>query len=149
MAETNEVESSEWFKGHCYCEGIQFEVRSDLKPVTAAYCHCESCRRAHSAPMYQVVYLPEDAFKITSGEDLLKDFSKPSNIIIRSFCSNCGSRICNRLPDKPQLGVGFFPSLLIEEQQHSLPASFQASYHFLSHEATMELHKLDDGLPRN
>jgi hypothetical protein len=149
---SNYSNSSALLYGNCYCESIKFEVRSDVEQTTAVYCHCESCRRAHAAPLYQVVYVEEAAFRIIEGENLLKDFCKPSTHvdgpIIRSFCSNCGSRICNRMPQKPQLGVGFFPALLCEKDQHNLPEAFKAKYHYLSHEATINLENMVDGLPR-
>ena len=41
--------------GTCYCGGVKFGVTIDsTKYVRALYCHCESCRRAHAAPLYQV-----------------------------------------------------------------------------------------------
>ena len=134
--------------GTCYCGGIKFTVLSNESTNIRAYCHCESCRRAHSAPMYQVVYVPENSFNLIEGADLVKAFSRNEESIVRSFCFNCGSRICNRLPLKPELGVGFFPSLLEEEVQHNLPECFRPDYHYLSGEATVDLSKLNDGLPR-
>lgn len=43
--------------GTCYCGGVKFAVDcTATAPLKALYCHCESCRRAHAAPLYQVVY---------------------------------------------------------------------------------------------
>ena len=74
--------------------------------VRSLFCHCDSCRRAHAAPLYQVVYLPESCFEITTGAHLLQAFARSPAHVVRSFCSACGSRICNRVTAKPSLGVG-------------------------------------------
>lgn len=43
--------------GTCYCAGMKFTVDcTRVAPRKSLYCHCESCRRAHAAPVYQVVY---------------------------------------------------------------------------------------------
>lgn len=46
------------YHGQCYCGKVKFLVRNDAYPTKAVYCHCESCRRAHAAPLYHVVYIP-------------------------------------------------------------------------------------------
>ncbi len=138
-----------WITGHCYCGGVQFRVRADPPTSRACFCHCESCRRAHAAPLYQVVYVPDACMEITAGDDLLTPFSRSTSSIVRSFCRVCGSRVCNRSPQQPELGVGFFPALLVEEAQHALPAAFRATDHYLSHEAVLDLAKpLDEFCPR-
>ena len=37
--------------GRCYCGAVTFSVRTDAKVHLGCYCHCESCRRAHAAPL--------------------------------------------------------------------------------------------------
>ncbi len=34
---------------HCVCDQVRYKILSD--PLWTALCHCESCRRACSAPM--------------------------------------------------------------------------------------------------
>jgi Paired amphipathic helix repeat len=42
--------------GHCYCGAVVFSVAvpESERDAHCCYCHCDSCRRAHSAPLYQV-----------------------------------------------------------------------------------------------
>ena len=136
------------YHGHCYCGEVAFTVATDVVPNAACFCHCESCRRAHSAPLYQVVYIPVDSFSITKGKDLVKAFSKNADSVVRSFCKNCGSKISNVLPQKPSLGIGFFPALLEESVQHDLPDIFKAREHYLSVESVLDLEALHDGIER-
>ncbi len=116
--------------GHCYCGAIAFEVSipEGNAPIFTAYCHCDSCRRAHSAPLYQVVCIDASSFDITTGAELLTEFQKPGGRIVRAFCSQCGSRILNRFPEWTPEGrtpLVFFPSLLRAEQQQDLPEAFR------------------------
>lgn len=103
-----------------YCSFQKISHRPSAS-VRSLFCHCDSCRRAHAAPLYQVVYLPESCFEITAGAHLLNAFARSPAHVVRSFCSVCGSRVCNRVTAKPSLGVGFFPNLLDESSQRALP----------------------------
>ena len=116
--------------GHCYCGAIRFRVRisGGEQPIFTAYCHCDSCRRAHSAPLYQVACVEESMFNITEGEGLLEEFTKPGGTITRAFCRRCGSKVLNRFGSwRPggRVPLVFFPSLLDEETQKSLPDALQ------------------------
>ena len=61
-------------------------VLQDVTPFKAAFCHCESCRRAHSAPLYQVVYIPHAAFTVTKGASGITAFRKEGSNVTRAFC---------------------------------------------------------------
>lgn len=115
-------------KGHCYCGGVQFRVRipADEECLFRAYCFCDSCRRAHSSPIYQVVYTHARNVEVEKGAELLTHFCKnpeKKRPIIRSFCSVCGSRVLNEHPEKDESKrvLGFFPSLLGEDVQSKMP----------------------------
>jgi hypothetical protein len=150
MEATNESEKNiNGYHGHCYCGNIKFCIDINVIPNKPVFCHCESCRRAHAAPLYQVVYIPKQYYKIIEGEEYLKEYSRQPDSVIRSFCSNCGSRIKNELPLKPELGIGFFPALLEEEIQHNLPDIFKPIYHYCSHESVLDMNiYCNDGLDR-
>ena len=122
-------------KGKCYCGSVEFTAQID-KINAAGYCHCQWCRRAHAAPLYQVVYVPSTAFIITKGVEFVKKAKAPvdrpkaqlGQPSPREFCSECGTRICNRLPaghDGSEFGTGFFPAALDEATQHALPAAIK------------------------
>lgn len=57
--------------GHCYCGAIQFAVHIPAgdQPIFTAYCHCDSCRRAHAAPLYHVACVDQSHFEITAGAE--------------------------------------------------------------------------------
>lgn len=136
------------FYGQCYCGGVKFKVAADVEPVQACYCHCESCRRAHAAPLYHVVYVPIESFTVLAGEELIKSYSRTEESVVRSFCLTCGSRLTNLSPRKPPLNIGFFPALLEERVQRDLPEKFKARVHYLSAETVLNLDVIHDGIKR-
>ena len=131
--------------GHCYCGDFQFSIPSNVHVNRSVYCHCESCRRAHSAPLYQVVYIDESDFEIIAGHDLVQEFCKSN--CARFFCKQCGSRLYNTLKHRPGW-LGVFPALLSEDTQHNLPENLKPSEHHLSVEAVLDLNLLHDNLTR-
>ena len=73
--------------GHCLCGKIQYQVTGD--PKWTALCHCESCRRACSAPI--VAWMGFDPKDVEwSGE---RTFYKSSDIATRGFCNTCGTQM--------------------------------------------------------
>lgn len=71
--------------GRCLCGKVRFEAPS--KPLWTALCHCESCRRATSAPIAAWMGFPEDAVR-WQGE---RSFYQSSEASTRSFCPRCGT----------------------------------------------------------
>jgi hypothetical protein len=112
--------------GHCYCGGVTFKVDIPAgdSPIFTAYCHCDSCRRAHAAPLYHVVCVDEAMFTLTGGAELIQEFKRHGRTITRAFCGTCGSRILNRFGNwRPggRVPLAWFPNLLDEATQHALP----------------------------
>lgn len=88
-------ENTDHHAGQCYCDQVQVEVKGD--PVFAAYCHCESCRKWHSAPMTALAAWPDDAVKV-HGDVTVSEKNDESR---RTSCSKCGGNV---LTTKPGLG---------------------------------------------
>lgn len=55
------------------------------------YCHCSDCRKAHSAPLYQVIYVSENEVTLIEGKEI-GHFSYKNENFTRYFCMKCGSR---------------------------------------------------------
>lgn len=72
-------------KGSCHCGAVTFEVEAeDLSAVTA--CNCSMCGRSGA----WMVFVPESAFHLLSGEDKLSDYQFGRKHIHHPFCSVCG-----------------------------------------------------------
>ena len=76
--------------GSCLCGSVEYQA--DCEPNVMIHCHCQTCRKAHSAAFSSVMPINPKAFKWTSGEDLLQNFeSSPGKK--RFFCTRCGSQL--------------------------------------------------------
>ena len=112
----------------CSCGAIEIKVKTD-EPALTAFCHCTACRRAHSAPLYQCLYVltsnidphtgnkrdGEFEITITKGFDLLRpgdpgpgnpnyeSFDDNPNFggVGRLYCTKCGSTMLNALYQRP------------------------------------------------
>ena len=76
--------------GSCLCGSVQYEADCDAGIII--HCHCQTCRKAHSAAFSSVMPIADKAFRWTHGEELLNSFeSSPGKK--RYFCTNCGSQL--------------------------------------------------------
>lgn len=75
----------------CLCGLIKFNVQ-EVKGMTFN-CHCSRCRKSHGSAFSTQVVADKKTLKFTTGKDQLTEFS--SSRAIRTFCSNCGSRLMN------------------------------------------------------
>lgn len=146
--------------GQCYCGHVKFQVTPTAKEaIFPLYCHCDSCRRAHSAPLYNaslshpwfflksVVYIPKGDFHYLEGEDQVQFYQKDPLRVQRSFCKVCGSKVTNTFPPghRFETHLGFFPSLLDEATQKNLPDYFRAKSHYHADSApVLDPRKIDE-----
>jgi len=86
--------------GKCLCGGVRFEIDEDLGPII--YCHCSMCRRASGLAFASNATVGSAAFRITSGDDLIRKYQSSSDGF-RAFCSRCGSPIYGGSLSMPSL----------------------------------------------
>ena len=83
-------ESAAGARGRCHCGGVRFVARFPSR--FNAHCHCESCRRAHSAAFVTWVGFPSAQVEVTQGAALIATHeSSPGTL--RRFCSACGTKL--------------------------------------------------------
>lgn len=70
--------------GRCLCGGVRWTAAA---PLWTALCHCESCRRAASAPVVAWIGFRKDAVSWTGARRIFR--SSPG--VERSFCPTCGT----------------------------------------------------------
>jgi len=84
--------------GSCLCGGVSYEAEGPL--FAMARCHCVQCRKASGAEFATNASVKEGTFRVTRGEDLVKDFAwSPGNR--RYFCGRCGSPLFKRHDSRP------------------------------------------------
>jgi len=126
------------FSGSCFCGSVALEVRG--QPIAAGICHCESCRRWHSAPINAWALWPAAAITITAGRDQLVEFNKqgsngPSG---RTSCKRCGGAVFNR---KLEFGMTVVYAMTLDGSGFV----FQPTFHCFYGEGVMQF---ADGLPK-
>ena len=72
------------YRGSCHCSQIQFEV--DLELTQMISCNCSICKKKG----YLLAFVPDEHFKLVSGESELKDYQFGKKNVHHYFCSHCG-----------------------------------------------------------
>ncbi|NKB65790.1 MAG: GFA family protein [Candidatus Latescibacteria bacterium] len=121
------------YEGSCLCG--QVKVRVTGPPTRAGFCHCQTCRAWHAAPVNAFAAWPSKAVEVTQGEELLANYkSRRSN---RHWCRECGSGMLNRV--RGEWTVVYAMVLVDSGYVH------QADCHIHCDEAVLDLH---DGIPK-
>ena len=120
-------------KGSCFCGSVDIALSG--KPVVMGYCHCESCRHWSASPVNAFTLWPNDAVRVTRGEQFLESYSKTPRSE-RKWCRKCGGHL---LTVHPHWG-------LTDVYAASIPEfPFQADVHVNYHESVLHI---QDGLPK-
>jgi len=80
--------------GRCLCGDVRFHVTSE--PRFVAHCHCDQCRRAHSAAFVTWAGFQRDELSLEDG-CILARFETVTGAT-RSFCPKCGSTLFYESP---------------------------------------------------
>lgn len=77
------------YTGGCHCGAVRYEVDAPGNPDVLE-CNCSICN------MVGFVHLivEDDAFRITSGEDMLTDYRFNTKTARHLFCKTCGVKPC-------------------------------------------------------
>jgi hypothetical protein len=77
-------------RGQCHCGKVRFVARFPSR--FCAHCHCESCRRSHSAGFVTWVGFKSPQVTVESGAENLAAYeSSPGTQ--RKFCRACGTKL--------------------------------------------------------
>lgn len=90
----------EMLKGSCLCNGIQYEIDSELGKIMQ--CHCQKCRKANGSAFAVNAPIPTQSFKYIKGEELTSEFESTPGVF-RVFCSRCASPLYSRRPAEPEI----------------------------------------------
>jgi hypothetical protein len=77
-------------RGSCHCGRVRFVAHFPSR--FCSHCHCESCRRSHSAAFVTWIGFKSDQVSVEAGaDDLVAYESSPGTQ--RSFCRVCGTKV--------------------------------------------------------
>lgn len=120
--------------GRCACGSVTW--RTDGPVLWSGHCHCESCRRASSAPVTSFFGVPRAA--VTWWGDI--SVRPSSDTVNRGYCPDCGSQVfyqAVRWPDETHLYAATLDD----------PSQFAPRAHFHWAERVDWL-TIDDDLPK-
>jgi hypothetical protein len=120
--------------GRCLCGAVRFAW--DRAPLWSAHCHCESCRRACSAPFASFFALTDDGWRWTAAAPARFRSSAKAR---RWFCPACGSPMAFAHDDLP--GETHFYAASMDR-----PETYVPTEHDFLDEKLPWVH-LADGLP--
>lgn len=123
---------SETHSGTCYCGAVSVAVTG--APVFSAYCHCESCRKWHSAPMAALAAWPASDVTV-QGDVVVSDKTDETQ---RTSCAKCGGNV---LTTKPGLGWKVVYPLTLSGSEFT----YQPAAHIFYAERVLDF---ADGLPK-
>jgi len=83
-------------EGGGLCGALRYYVKGE--PDSSGICHCESCRRAASAPRLPYAVFARDRFAFSRGQPAEYN-SSPK--VTRRFCGTCCSPLTYRTVDAP------------------------------------------------
>ena len=133
---------------------VRFLIPKAIRPLLSGYCHCVDCRQAHSAPIYEVAWIPASGFSITKGREWLKWYTRSEvarEHLRRYFCVNCGTKVFNSyegpFDGQAVSATGIFPSLF-DDQRLARNERWAAQVHMYSEESLIDLSLFNDGLAK-
>lgn len=103
-------------RGSCLCGAIEYQVEQLDMPI--GHCHCNTCRKAHSAAFATTAGVLREHFRWLKGQDKLSSYeSSPGKL--RHFCSVCGSQL---IAQRPAQGHVIVRVATLDEDPGSRPA---------------------------
>jgi hypothetical protein len=121
-------------RGRCLCEGVQFEIRGPLRPVT--YCHCTMCRRA-TGHFVAATECEQKDLHFTESQSLR--WYQSSAAARRGFCGTCGSQLF--WEGKGRTSISILAGAL------DLPTGVRAEQHIFTADKG-DYYEICDGLPQ-
>lgn len=126
---------SQELSGHCLCGKVSWKAPGPV--LWAGHCHCESCRRAASAPYASWLGLDRDSvFWVGS----VRSYASSAGVS-RGFCGHCGSPMYYKNDNKWPTEVHIYAQTLDDPETYAPKAHF----HFDEHLTWVPA---EDGLPR-
>ncbi len=125
--------------GSCLCGAVRFECR--CTPISAVFCHCRDCQKAHAAPYAACVGVPPGSITLLAGQPKrYETLAESGATVFREFCGQCGTHLFSG-----SAAYSGFKSIKIASLDD--PAKVSP----VAHVWTKRLIKwacIDDGLPR-
>jgi len=87
--------------GRCLCGKVEFSGDTDIKLM--ANCHCSDCRAATGAAYATLLFVNEDAIRITGKPKVYRHKADSGSDMQKLFCPDCGSQMFGRNANRPKM----------------------------------------------
>ncbi len=89
--------------GGCLCRAIRYECSAE--PILSYKCHCRDCQRTGGSGFLPLLWVHEDALRLTGAEPRYFAVNAESGRQFkRGFCTKCGSTVLCK-PDAPLIFI--------------------------------------------
>ena len=96
--------------GGCACGSIRYRIEGE--PILAVKCHCRECQRASGGGYAAVLVAWKADFELELGEPAYYAIDSENPYYLhRGFCSDCGSPVIMKRPERPKLAYVYAGSL--------------------------------------
>jgi len=89
-------------QGGCLCGAVRY--RSDAVPLLTAICKCKNCQRQTGTAFSILVAVPKGALIMEGAQpETYQDVGDGGLLVLRKFCSKCGSPIFTEAAATPTI----------------------------------------------
>jgi len=85
------MSETEQMHGGCLCGLVRYVATG--RPIAAALCHCDNCRRNTGSAFSVNAMFPETAVTLTGDLAVYADRGDSGHPVLRYFCGTCGTPI--------------------------------------------------------
>ena len=77
--------------GQCLCGQVSFQAEGDI--AMQGNCHCTDCQQVSGSPFATLLFMKDEAVKITGETKRFIHEVDSGNQLAKDFCPNCGSQM--------------------------------------------------------
>ncbi len=85
--------------GECLCGSVKFEADGDIAMM--GNCHCTDCQKVSGSPFGTLVFMKESDVNITGDVKAFEHKVDSGNVLVKEFCTNCGSQMFGKNAARP------------------------------------------------
>ncbi|MCC0016892.1 MAG: GFA family protein [Rhodobiaceae bacterium] len=85
--------------GSCMCGGVKIETEGE--PMLVGHCHCLDCQKSSGAGHTTLALFADEQMEVTGALSHYESKTDSGNILTRSFCPTCGSRMIGKSTGMP------------------------------------------------
>ena len=90
-------------KGGCLCGAVRYTTQAE--PAMVVVCHCRDCQKFTGSAFATLVAVRKPALEFEGNLKTFTSTADSGRPIVRQFCPECGSSICELSASRPELVI--------------------------------------------